>query len=510
MSLPRRVGHVKKARKVKIYKSSSSPSVFNHASPKRPTDEVIMLPEQILNEEEFDLSDVETDVTGKADPKFTEVLSKMDPKFSTLRKANMLDSYDQFCRSTSEFGSKDVVSLAKKQSEHNGNGVDFYMSPNDDNDSAKSSERTSSPSASKTPLIRSPASPLHNLKLPIDIIEEKSEERASTVESDVPDRGSKENIFDDPNDASSENSNSVTENDHREPVPLSPIVKEAKPGTPTVRYHPADRLLTHRAPGLGVIDELGPSAPDTRSLDSNDQHSIRSFELRSSGFDSGAVSQASTSDTESVTKRMSPAVHHPLSFMKFRDPEAMSDISARSSPGPVRRSPYSSGLDEPYEWDWMNHRGYRRPYAYTLGRRRHYVDEELTNNDDLFKQMIEIQKKLGVNLDDSLEELNMNNVYSSKTPLYRDGYTSDVPMSMNPYTEHEKSRRCERLLREFKTNKYSTESLNRTKNIKRSSSSLGDYARQKGPVPPPYHRSTSAGGDSVYREWLVWAGKIHQ
>ncbi len=317
-----------------------------------------------------------------------------------------------------------------------------------------------------------------------------------------PEQGSKENVFDDPNDASSENS--VAESDQRVFALTASRLRHpsAKPAYAMRSSSQNDEPEKRLSVGLTSIKET----PSKVSLNSMDKHSLRSYDLRSSGIESEGKQHSYTSDTESVTNSIPPVT----SPYKFKDIDVMSDISTRSSPGPLRRGGPYLGYDEHYEWDLPKHRNYGRPLFQSPKKEKSSDRKDATDNEDLFRSIMKMQQQLGVDLADSWENLsedtNLSLVCNGQTPLFRDGYASDVPSSftdrVSTYSEREKARRCAELLQELKRNNPK-QATKPTHPIKRSLSAANDYARTK-PLMPPYKRSNSACADeTVFHEWLV-------
>ncbi|XP_065056206.1 protein turtle-like [Rhopilema esculentum] len=482
MTLPRKPGtRPMKAPKASLYKCASLPNGMTSGNGMDRTTETM------VEDEDYDTEDEDF-----VDSKFPTI----DRKFSKMKKSKMIDSYDQFCRSASDFGSKDIVSTPKTKK----SDVDFYVSPHED----EAKVRLISPTEADQCNLEASNSPTESSRGKIH--DELVKNKDANSDSGSPPQGSKENVFEDPNDASSENS--TAESDRR-PFSAGPASRlrhpSAKPGYAVRSPFPDDigneKLLTvDRA--LTAIKE-SPRA----SNDSVEKHSLRSYEIRSSGFESEGK-PPSTSDTESVLNSMPPLT----SGFRFKDYDVMSDISTRSSPGPLRRAMPSGSYDEHYEWDIPKRRTYGRPIYNSLRKDRYQNHRLSMDNEDLFQSIMKMQKQLGVEIDDSWENLsedtNLSLVGNTQTPFYRDGYTSDVPSSftdkVSSYTEREKTRRCAELLEELKRNKGSTSSLPRTSNLKRSQSAVSDYLRSK-PVLPPIQRSNSVCEEetTVYHEWLV-------
>ena len=504
MTMPRKPANKpKKPQKIRLYKSVSSPNVLTNSNGKV-TAELDLTTETVVDQNGYDLYDSEDD--DFVDSKFPTI----DRKFSNMKNSKMIDSYDQFCRSPSDFGSKDFGAAPRGQNPKS-NDVDFYVS-HDIDDKHQSHSPTESERGVLSPLmpVDEPVSPTESSrqKSSPELDEKETEKHALHVELPIDaatsEQGSKENMFDDPNDASSENS--VTESDQRLFTSSRLRHPTAKPGY-AIRKTSFDEAVSDKLSvvGLSAIKEASPRT----SSNSVDQHSLRSYELRSSSGIESDGKRHSSSDTESVVNSI-PPVTAPF---KFKDIDAMSDISTRSSPGPLRHSAPFNGFDEPYEWDVPRHRTYGRPLSQNSPKKEKFGSQkDMADNEDLFRSIMKMQEQLGVDLADSWENLsedtNLSLVLNSKTPLYRDGYASDVPSSftdrMTSYTDREKSRRCAELLRELKLTKTTSTLPSRTaRQVKRTQSAVSDYVRTT-PGAPPYQRSNSACEDeSVFHEWLV-------
>lgn len=487
MTLPRKPGmRPQKAPKANLYKSASLPNGMTNANGLNATSETM------VDDDDYDSEDDDF-----VDSKFPTI----DRKFSKMKSSKMIDSYDQFCRSPSDFGSKDILSTPKSK-KAKGESVVLFI-PGKDDDSqirlispVEADQRNEQDSGSPTESSRE--------KSHEDI--SKPHDKEANSDAGSPPQGSKENVFEDPNDASSENS--VAESDRRPfgPGSVSRLRHpSAKPGYAmrTTSLDERDKLLTVER-SLTAIKETSPRA----SSDSVEKHSLRSLEIRSSGFESEGK-PVSTSDTESLHNSLPPS----SAMYRIRDLDVMSDISTRSSPGPLRRAMSNGPYDEHYEWDIPKHRTYGRPIYDSPRKEKHENHRYSMDNQDLFQSIMRMQKELGVELDDSWENLsedtNLSLVGNTQTPFYRDGYTSDVPSSftdkVSSYTDREKSRRCAQLLQELKRNKSTSNStLPRTNPIKRSQSAVSDYLRSK-PIVPPFQRSNSVCEEetTVFHEWLV-------
>lgn len=490
MTLPRKPGtKPQKAGKPSLFKSSSLPNGMTNANGK--------LSHDVTDETMLDDDDYDTEDDDFVDSKFPTI----DRKFSKMKNAKMIDSYDQFCRSPSDFGSKDIVLLPKNKHPR-GSDVDFYISPHDD----EAKMRLITPTEMEPNADGAPISPTESSR--DEQLDRKENEKEIHSGSGSPDQGSKENVFDDPNDASSENS--VAESDRRVFAVTTPSKirhPSAKPGYVT-RSMSLDEASSENPMSvdraLSAIKETSPR----NSSDSVGKHSLRSLEVRSSGFESEGK-PPSTSDTESVLNSVPPQT----SAYKFKDIDVMSDISTRSSPGPLRRAMPNGRFDEHYEWDIPKRRTYGRPIFDSSNKGQYDQRRYSQDNEDLFRSIVRMQKQLGVELEDSWDNLsedtNLSVLCSSQTPFYRDGYASDVPSSftdkINAYSEREKNRRCEELLKELKLNKSTSSTLPRTtRPVKRTQSAVGDYTRGQ-PLVPPFMRSNSACEEetTVYHEWLV-------
>ena len=487
MTLPRKPGlRPQKAPKANLYKSASLPNGMTNSDGMNATSETM------VGDDDYDTEDDDF-----VDSKFPTI----DRKFSKMKKSKMIDSYDQFCRSPSDFGSKDIISTPKEKKPKRVDAV-LYIPGNEEEDSkirlispVEADQENGEGSGSPTESSRGKSQ--EDINKPID--------KDANSDTGSPPQGSKENVFEDPNDASSENS--AAESDRRPfgPGSVSRLRHpSAKPGYAirSTSVDEKDRLLTvDRA--LTAIKEGSPR----ESTDSVEKHSLRSLEIRSSGFESEGKPM-STSDTESIHNSLPPSAKY-----KMRDFDVMSDISTRSSPGPLRRAMSNGPYDEHYEWDIPKHRTYGRPLYHSPRKEKYENHRNSMDNQDLFQSIMRMQKELGVELDDSWENLsedtNLSLVCNTQTPFYRDGYTSDVPSSftdkVSAYNDREKSRRCAQLLQELKRNKSSSNStLPRTNPVKRSQSSVSDYLRSK-PIVPPFPRSNSVCEEetTVFHEWLV-------
>eukprot|EP00794_Sanderia_malayensis_P011289 gene11289-12470_t len=500
MTLPRKpsAGRTKKLKSNGLYKSVSSPNVVTGSNNRgvSSTEHDVTAETTLNDQDDYDLYDSE-DNDDFVDSKFPTI----DRKFSKMKNSKMIDSYDQFCRSPSEFGSKDLQT--PRSNKPKTNDLDFYVSSHDaDDGKLRVIDPNDAPSSPVPPTIPEQDDQKTEVKKPDNKDTEKDHSSSGT-----PERGSKDNVFDDPNDASSENS--VAESDQRYFALASSRMRHppVKPGYPVRTTSHDDDVSDKRLNfehALTAIKET----PSKASLNSMDKHSMRSYELRSSGFESEGKQHSYTSDTESASNSI-PPITNPY---RFKDIDVMSDISTRSSPGPLRRA---GGVfpndDEPYEFDIPRHRTYGRP-IYNSPKKGKL--NGTANNEDLFQSIMKMQMQLGVDLaDDSWENLsedtNLSLVYNTQTPLYRDGYASDIPSSftdrVSSYSEREKARRCAELLQELKRNAPSqTSTLPRMNHsVKRSQSAVADYARGK-PILPPYKRSNSAcEEETVFHEWLV-------
>ncbi len=129
MTLPRKPAQkVKKPKTSGLYKSVSSPNVITNSNGKIATDNDLTV-ETVINDNDYDLSESE-------DGDFVDSkLPTIDRKFSKMKNSKMIDSYDQFCRSPSDFGSKDMVrSPRDKDSKQKPANGDHLISPRDDGD----------------------------------------------------------------------------------------------------------------------------------------------------------------------------------------------------------------------------------------------------------------------------------------------------------------------------------------------------------------------------------------
>ena len=487
MTLPRKPGsRPQKAPKANLYKSASLPNGMTNSNGGNVTTETI------VNDDDYDSED---------DDFVDSKVPTIDRKFSKMKKSKMIDSYDQFCRSPSDFGSKDIISTPKEKLGRVADTV-LYIAGNDED----SKIRLISPVEADQENEEGSGSPTESSRGKSEEDISKTEDKDVNSDSGSPPQGSKENVFEDPNDASSENS--AAESDRRPFVPGSVSRlrhPSAKPGYTirTTSLEEKERILHGDRP-LTAIKETSPRT----SNDSVEKHSLRSLDIRSSGFESEGKPM-STSDTESLHYSLPPTSN----VYKIRDFDMMSDISTRSSPGPLRRAMSNGPYDEHYEWDIPKHRTYGRPIYHSPRKEKHENHRNSMDNRDLFQSILKMQKELGVELDDSWENMsedtNLSLVLNTQTPLYRDGYTSDVPSSftdkVSSFTDREKSRRCAELLQEFKRNKSNSNStLPRTNPVKRSQSAVSDYLRSK-PIVPPYQRSNSVCEEetTVFHEWLV-------
>ena len=486
MTLPRKPQGIRpqKAPKANLYKSTSLPNGMTNSNG------VNVTTETIVNDDDYDSED---------DDFVDSNVPTIDRKFSKMKKSKMIDSYDQFCRSPSDFGSKDILSGSKDRQIRAPDSVLFVAANEED-----SQIRIISPAEADQENEEGSGSPTESSRGKSQEDISKPMDKDANSESGSPPQGSKENVFEDPNDASSENS--VAESDRRPfgPGSVSRLRHPtAKPGYTirTTSLEERDRMLpSERA--LTAIKETSPRA----SNDSVEKHSLRSLEIRSSGFESEGKPM-STSDTESLHYSLPPSSN----MYKTRDFDMMSDISTRSSPGPIRRAMSNGPYDEHYEWDIPKHRTYGRPLYHSPRKEKHENHRNSMDNRDLFQSIVRMQKELGVELDDSWDNLsedtNLSLVCNTQTPFYRDGYTSDVPSSftdkVSSYNDREKSRRCAELLQEFKRNKTNS-TLPRTNPVKRSQSAVSDYLRSK-PMAPPFQRSNSVCEEetTVFNEWLV-------
>jgi len=488
MTLPRKPGtRPQKAPKAHLYKSASLPDGMTTDS-----NGMNVTTDTIMNDDDYDSED-EDDVVDSKVP-------TIDRKFSKMKKSKMIDSYDQFCRSPSDFGSKDIIALPKERQMKGTDAVLFISEKDED-----SKIRLISPAEADQENGKGSGSPTESSRGKSQEDIAKSIDKDAQSESGSPPQGSKENVYEDPNDASSENS--ATESDRRPHSGQAAVSKlrhpSAKPGytirsTPLEekeRVMPGDRSLT-------VIKETSPGT----SNDSVEKHSLRSLDIRSSGFESEGKPM-STSDTESLHLSLPPSSVH-----KPRDFDMMSDISTRSSPGPIRRAMSNGPYDEHYEWDLPKHRTYGRPLFHSPRKERYDDRKNSMDNRDLFQSIMRMQKELGVELNDSWdnvsEDTNLSLVCNTQTPLYRDGYTSDVPSSFtdrfSSFNDREKSRRCAELLQEFKRNQPNSNStLPRTNPVKRSQSAAVDYLRKKPLVVPKRCNSVCEEETTVFHEWLV-------
>ncbi|XP_057301269.1 protein turtle homolog A-like isoform X3 [Hydractinia symbiolongicarpus] len=143
---------------------------------------------------------------------------------------------------------------------------------------------------------------------------------------------------------------------------------------------------------------------------------------------------------------------------------------------------------------------------------------EVTDSEDMFDNLLEMERQLGITLDDSLDsDLNVKTMlpprpYSNPKNYGLDtGYMSDAPVVLgkNRYSDREKSARCAQLLNEFKSNKRTEiteeeeeEEMPVLPPTDRCRSVI-DSVTEEPRVPPVLRRSNSVGSSSVYKEWLV-------
>ena len=255
---------------------------------------------------------------------------------------------------------------------------------------------------------------------------------------------------------------------------------------------------------------------------------------KSSGYGDGSNT---TSDSESIQDKPGSLKPSPYNGPKYpseyskRDMGYVSDVSTRSSP-----------------LDHIKHKS-QHPMRHKLGQKNYFSDDEydrprappsykqaiddiermseineITDSEDMYDQLIEMEKQLGVQLDDSLESDINSQGLSSLPPSMRDsfrnnipgnynntesGYMSDIGFNRDRYSDREKSERCAKLLNEFKSSRNARNSpvssdtevpmVSPTVRCK----SVMDNIAEEPRIPPVLRRSNSAGSSSVYNEWLV-------
>jgi len=253
---------------------------------------------------------------------------------------------------------------------------------------------------------------------------------------------------------------------------------------------------------------------------------VKSYDGKSSGFGDGSNS---TSDSESVSQDMhKPLLLKPSAYkLKFvndltskRDMGYVSDVSTRSSPlDYVNRPKYAPPS--------LRHKKYhsedeatqpRAPPSYKqaindIERMSDKMSDknDITDSEDLYDHLLEMERQLGVQLDDSVES-DLNEVPSVPmrryNPTAESGYMSDIGGTR--YSDREKSERCAQLLNEFKSSRGTRTNNNNELEegpVKpptlRCQSVLDSVITEEPRVPPVLRRSNSAGSSSIYKEWLV-------
>ena len=136
---------------------------------------------------------------------------------------------------------------------------------------------------------------------------------------------------------------------------------------------------------------------------------------------------------------------------------------------------------------------------------------EVAESEEMYDQLLLMEKQLGVQLDDSLDsDLNARTLPSNyRLPHSKNssdtGYISDIQVR-DKYSHREKSARCAQLLNEFKSSKpedlqlmgETLDSPDVTNN-----SILDDMITELSKVPPILKRSNSTCSNSTHNEWLV-------
>lgn len=322
----------------------------------------------------------------------------------------------------------------------------------------------------------------------------------------------------------------------------------------------ADKNLEGRDGGKDINDLSSEnSATESERISPKDPDMVgnrRSFDGKSSGYGEGSNS---TSDSESIQELKKPVSARNLYSMGYvsdtgarRDYGYASDISTRSSPldykgrpryqPPSQRlAPRMGGYEPPMGGHYFSedesvrssHSGVRpmQPPPYTQA--LHDIERlseknDITDSEEMYDQLLDMGRQLGVSLDDSIEsDINTKHMlppprsFSNPRafpppPTIESGYMTDTSMGgKDRYTDREKSERCAQLLNEFKSTRSNMNGLADDSHFNedeetpveppsiRSRSVMDDMTFEEPRLPPVLRRSNSAGASGVYKEWLV-------
>ncbi|XP_066920078.1 uncharacterized protein [Clytia hemisphaerica] len=415
-----------------MHRANSSPSLLLTSENGSSID-----PSELLDEEDYDLSDNEKDAVGDLN---TE-------KYPTLKRQKFKDSYDQFCRdgTTTKDGRRRLSSEEKTEADKNlvilGNGEVVNLKDVNDvssENSATESERVLTP------------------KMMMEVNDN---------------RRSKSSGFGD-------GSNSTSD---------SESIQELK--------NPMSGRLPPYTNGY---------LTDTGILKRPDHGYASDFSTRSSPLDykkRGGRYQPPAPQQHSRINGYEPPNHY------YSEDESVR--SGHSGLRPIQPPPYTQALHDIERLSEKN---------------------DVTDSEDLYDHLLDMGRKLGVTLDDSIEsDLNTKGMTLPPPRSYSNprayppptgvesGYMTDTSVGKDRYTDREKSERCAQLLNEFKSSKSRNTINNNTDSENnyedelpvdpptlRSRSVMGNVTEFEEPrVPPVLRRSNSAGSSGVYKEWLV-------
>lgn len=316
-----------------------------------------------------------------------------------------------------------------------------------------------------------------------------------------------------------------------------PETDTSSTATPVVQN---GNILRHVGVGVGMLDD--DESPETKSN--------KSIDGKSSGFGDG---DSSTSDPDSI--ELDRFVHEPpqhqdaaaqllLASITKKDTGYFSDVPTRISPLFINNQKFHPLSQHRLNNTKSAHAGYfsedetatRQPYRpLPPSYNQAIIDIErmtdecpgITDSEVMCNKLIEMQKQMGIKLDDSIEN-NLDKITMApppppptlsrfQNPFLDSGYMSDVSSTLKTrYSNKEKNERCAQLLNEFKIYRKPVSPVDFTEGILeedlpppgstpkhivgRSISAMEDHILEE--HEPQLKRSNST-NSNLFNEWLV-------